>query len=193
MNIDKFDIHQAVLGITDIRHLIAIMFNTTNLFEIKEVLRRAGYPFGSTESFVNNLQRVHESWIKNNKDFDKITIDCIGCVDPFDKLEEANSFEFLLWDKFCKLSDNDLAYVTLYDELRNESNKQNYKNCNNFLFYVMDKKLNTNFVVHVINVLNPYKENLSNFNNFAKKTKEVISENETKENAKLLIKILFDE
>ena len=86
MKTEKFTLYDAVMGIDDIRYIIAIMFNTTDLLFIKKVLNKSGYPFGSPDRFANQLNEIHERWIKNNKDIDKVK-GYFGMCDPFDKVE----------------------------------------------------------------------------------------------------------
>jgi hypothetical protein len=92
MNTDKFNTYNAVVGIPDIRHLVSIMFGTTDLLQIKAILNKAGYPIGSPQAFALQLRTVHEDWIKNGKDIDKVK-GFSGLTDPFDKVEESLQFE----------------------------------------------------------------------------------------------------
>lgn len=89
MKTDLFNIFDAVHGISDIRHLIAIMFNTTDLIFIKKVLNKSGYPFGTEKQFVKQLCDVHEMWLVNGKCIEDIN-GYSGMYDPFDNIEKAD-------------------------------------------------------------------------------------------------------
>lgn len=169
MKLEKFSIHEAVLGIADIRHIVAIMFNTTDLFLIKKILEKSNYPFGRPESFVSNINEIHESWLNNNKEIDNVS-GYLGVVDPFDKLEEKYSFENLLWEEVKNVEQNqtkDLALVVLYNKLTNEINAKNNENCNNFLKYLIGKTNDTDYITHILNVFTPIKNELSYFYAFS--------------------------
>jgi len=86
MNVEKFSMYDAVTGIEDIRHLVAIMFGTTDLLKIKQILNKSGYPFGSPQAFASQIKDVHKQWILNDGDIDKVRGYC-GLTDPFDKVE----------------------------------------------------------------------------------------------------------
>lgn len=85
---EKIRISDALREIKDIRHLVAILFNTTDLIFIKKVLNKSGYPFGSPDLFVKRLNVVHEEYILNGKDIDSVK-SFGGVFDPFDKIEES--------------------------------------------------------------------------------------------------------
>lgn len=88
MKLDKFNEHDAVVGIEDIRHLIAIMFGNCDLLFIKKVLNKSGYPFGSPRSFASQLRDIHMQYLNNGNDIDNTRGYC-GMTDPFDKLEKS--------------------------------------------------------------------------------------------------------
>ncbi|MCX6217650.1 hypothetical protein [Spirosoma sp.] len=98
MKIEKFDIYEAVHGISDVRYIVAIMFGTTDRAFIKRVLNLSGYPFGSETCFASQLREIHGEWLSRGKTLEGLR-SYGGMVDPFDKLEDQLQVEQLQRDK----------------------------------------------------------------------------------------------
>ena len=90
-------------------------------------------------------------------------------------------FEVTLWNEMSEMIDNknyDQAYVFLYNQLRVEVLNKNYDNCDNFLRYAIDKELDTNMIVHILNVLSVVKSELNFWNDFVEKITTILIERE---------------
>ncbi len=87
MNTDKFTMYDAVQSVQDVRHLVAIMFGTTDRAFIKRVLGLAGYPFGAEAAFASQLREIHGEWLTHGKTLTGVR-GYFGLVDPFNALEK---------------------------------------------------------------------------------------------------------
>lgn len=63
--------YDAVVGIQDIRYLVAIMFGTTDQAFIEKVLEAAKYPIGTPESFAQRLRTVFSQWDESRVKFNE--------------------------------------------------------------------------------------------------------------------------
>ncbi len=69
---------------------------------------------------------------------------------------------------------------------------KDFYTCNEFIKYAYDKIDDSDIIVHILNVLSPYRNHLSFWNEFASKSREVLIELRGEEAAKSLMQVIVD-
>ena len=101
------------------------------------------------------------------------------------------NFETKLWNEVNDLLEKNKlenALVHLYMELNH--NIDNPDNLNNFLMYVMDKPLNSDVIVHILNAVSPRKLKLSNWDEFVSTSTSRLNELVGSELTQRLLKVI---
>jgi len=105
-----------------------------------------------------------------------------------------NKFSTDLWTEAKSLLDKgekDSAHYLIFESLWNETfEKKNYKNCDEFIKYVIKEDIDSFMIVHILNVLSPKKEEFSYWNEFVEKCTEKLIEQTGEEYTKDLLKVI---
>ncbi len=103
-------------------------------------------------------------------------------------------FEVELWVRVINLIEekfSDKAYAVLFDELLKKlksGSDSDIDDCNNFLEFLLDKQLDSNIIVHVLNVLSPIRDKLTNWDLFLKISEDLLTKIKGSKDANDLIK-----
>lgn len=73
---------------------------------------------------------------------------------------------------YYKGNNKDKALSFLYETLMNTSNEGELESCNDFLEYIMEQPFDIDINTHILNILIPYKDKLSNWKRFEQYTKK---------------------
>jgi len=87
-NSKKFILNDTCDSIKDVVHLVAIVFQTADLYTISKALERIGYPYGAWGDFTTRLMTVHGWYLKADRDINKLTKSYGGAEDYFDLLHK---------------------------------------------------------------------------------------------------------
>tara|TARA_R110000851_G_scaffold47424_1_gene115113 strand:- start:65211 stop:65495 length:285 start_codon:yes stop_codon:yes gene_type:complete len=88
-NSKQFTLNDTCDSIKDVAHLVAIVFQTTDLYTISKALEIIGYPFGACwDDFTTRLMTVHGWYLEVDRDINKIKKSYGGLEDYFDFLHK---------------------------------------------------------------------------------------------------------